>query len=41
MVTKKEMEGILDQVNAILKSLDERLKKIEEKNNSKKNVKKT
>lgn len=41
MVTKKEMEGILDQVNAILKSLDERLKKIEEQNNSKKNVKKT
>lgn len=41
MVTKKEMEGILDQVNAILKSLDERLKKIEEQNNSKRNVKKT
>ena len=41
MITKKEMEGILDQVNAILESLDGRLKKLEEQNNTKKNVKKT
>jgi hypothetical protein len=41
MVTKKELEGVLDQVNAILKSMDERLKALEEKNNSKRIVKKT
>ena len=29
MVTKRELEDVLDQVNAILKAYDERLKKLE------------
>lgn len=41
MVTKRELEDVLDQVNAILKSMDERLKVLEGKNNSKRIVKKT
>jgi hypothetical protein len=42
MVTKKELEAVLDQVNAILKRMDERLVALEEvKKNTQRSVKKT
>lgn len=31
MVTKKELEELVSQVNAVLAGLDERIKKLEEK----------
>jgi|DEB0MinimDraft_6_1074348.scaffolds.fasta_scaffold36534_3 hypothetical protein len=33
MVTKQELDNILQQVNAILKSYDERIKALEEQSN--------
>lgn len=41
MVTKKELEGVLDQMNAIFKNMEQRIQKLEEQKTSSKSEKKT